>query len=217
MLRFSSERQLQRATLAMVSAMAIFAIGFYILQNNTRVIGGEIAISKMVWLSYAVLFWLALPQLILLDRRTPEFLGQGFRYLLVLMVVRGMAELLMLYVFNNWSPLYGIAHDVICMTGMALLLIRAIRAGEFQTGMQTRILFFHGIVTALIFIPEIYFAWYMQIHFNTQGGQAIYFVPDISEHRRVLFITAGVDIALTIYLPIFLRNWFHAKTQSNRT
>jgi hypothetical protein len=55
--------------------------------------------------------------------------------------------------------------------------------------------------------PEIYYAWYMQAHFQTRGGNAIYFVPDDGQHVVALAVTAAVDIALIAYLAAFLPAW----------
>lgn len=217
MSKFTSERQFHRAMLILVVVLLVSALGFYFLQNHIGLIGGKIALSKMVWLTYAVLFWLGFPLFIALDSRTSVMLGHGFRFLLMSMVVRGFVELWMLYVSNNWSPLYGIAHDVFCIIGLVFFLTRAWQTGEPRASQPSGELFVHGIVTTLLFLPEIYFAWYMRINFNTQGGNAIYFVPDVPQHFLVLLITISIDIILTIYLVLFLRYGFYGQTNSKHT
>jgi hypothetical protein len=217
MSKFTSECQFQRAMLVMVVILVVGALGFYFLQNYIGLIGGKIALSKMVWLAYAVLFWLGFPLFIVLDPRTSVMLGHVFRFLLMSMVARGFVEFWMLYVSNNWSPLYGIAHDVFCIAGLVFFLTRAWQNSEWRACQPSGELFIHGIVTTLLFLPEIYFAWYMRMNFNTQGGNAIYFVPDVPQHKLVLIITASIDIVLTIYLMLFLRYWFYGQTNSKHT
>jgi len=209
MSRFISERRLTHVSLSYFATLLAVAFGFRALQNHIGVIGGEIALSKLIWLAYAITFWIALPMLIVMDARTPTSIRKSFRYLLAWMLLRAVAEMVMLYVTKNWSPIYGIAHDVICMAGMLLLLAPSRSA---ITNRLSFTVWLHGIVTATLFLPEIYFAWYMHTHFNTQGSHAVYFVPDSVEHRRVLFVTGVVDIVLAVYLPIFLMRWLNVKT-----
>ncbi|PWF46114.1 hypothetical protein C7C56_016485 [Massilia glaciei] len=205
-----------RATAATVAVLALFAAAFWYLQNVAGLIGGEIAPAKLAWLCFALLFWLGLPLLIICDPRTPPRLAQAFGSLLALMAARGVVELVMLYVFHNWSPHYGIAHDLLCAAVLAYFLALAWREGEHRGGKLASTLSLHGIVTTLMFVPEIWFAYYMHTNFGTMGGEAIYFVPDAEKHRHVLNVTAGVVAALAIYLPLFLGFWFHGPTLRHR-
>jgi hypothetical protein len=210
MLTFTSERQLARSALAIIAGLVASGYGFRLLQNQFGVIGGVISLPKLVWLGLALLFWLALPVLIVADVRTPPKIRRAFAWLLALMGARAAIEFVMLYITKNWSPLYGMGHDVICLCALIVCLSRAWLAGEPGSGPVARTLFVHGIVTSLMFIPEIWFAWYMHANFNTQGGQAIYFVPDTELHRQVLRVTSWVVLALIAYLPLFLGYWLHA-------
>ncbi len=216
MLKFTSDRQLVLVTASAIAVLFASACGFYFLQNNLGVTGGAIALPKLVWLAYALLFWFALPILIACDKRTPPILTRGFTGLFLLMIGRGVAELVMLYVLKNWSPIYGIAHDIVCMLTMSYFLTRAWIAGEVRATQLARSLFVHGIVTSIMFIPEIGFAWYMRTNFITQGSNAIYFVPDSAQHSVVLWFTTCIDIILTIYIPLFIRNWFYVPDRSHR-
>lgn len=217
MLKFTSERQLARTSIAMVAGLVAGAGAFYFLQNRLGVIGGEIALPKLMWLGYALLFWLGLPLLVVCDVRSPPLLARAFAWLLALMAARAVIEGVMLYITKNWSPLYGIAHDLICMAAMAVFLARAWLAGEPRTIPVARTLFLHGIVTSVLFFPEMWFAMYMHTNFNTQGAQAIYFVPDSEQHKTALRVTSAVVLALTVYLPLFLGSWLHDPARRHRS
>lgn len=217
MLKFTSERQLARTSIAMIAGLVACAGGFYFLQNQLGVIGGEIALPKLMWLGYALLFWLGLPLLIVGDRRSPPIIARTFAWLLALMVARVVIEGVMLYITKNWSPLYGIGHDLICLAAMAFFLVRAWLAGEARSGPVARTLFLHGIVTSVLFFPEMWFALYMHSNFHTQGAQAIYFVPDSEQHRTALRVTSAVVVALTVYLPLFLGSWLHDPARRHRS
>lgn len=213
MSKFISKR-FNICVVVMVVFMAIVSLDFYYLQNNSGRIGGEIALSKMVWLTYAILFWIGLPLLISLNSHVLARLKTAFIFLLVSMLLRGLVELWMLYFSKNWSPVYGIMHDVFCILGLGFFLWRAWETTDLSANSPSRIWFIHGIISTLIFIPEIYYAWYMYNNFNTVGGNAIYFVPNILLHNQVLFITASVNVLLTIYLVLFFRYLFYGQSKS---
>lgn len=201
-----SETVLRSASNALIALLLISGLLFHLLQNRLHIIGGKIALAKLLWLGLAILLWVGLPLLLALDGRLGRWLRYAFAFLFVSMAVRGIIELWMLYVSKNWSPAYGILHDLLCMAGLLLFLALAWQAGEIRLHAGVAL---HGVVTTLLFIPEIYFAWYMRSNFNTKGGAAIYFVPDETKHRRVLRMTASIDMMLLLYLPVFLYHWCH--------
>jgi hypothetical protein len=213
-----SERRLRVVALWAVAAIALTSIAFHLLQNRMALTGGGIAWPKSVWLGCTILFWFVLPALLASDARLAAAWRMPFAVLLILMGLRGVVELWMLYVSHNWSPFYGIAHDVVCLAALWGLALRA-AAGTphlWQAGLQ-RTVFVHAIATGLLFIPEIYFAWYMQANFRTQGEHPLYFVPDDAAHARVLALTTASDAFAVLYLPGFLYAWLHGKTKVARS
>ena len=208
---FTSERRLSAAAWGAVAALCVAAVLFYPLQNEYRPIGGEISVPKLCWLASAILLWFILPALIAADPRLAPQWRRPFIVLFYLMLARGLFEGWMLYVAHNWSPWYGIAHDLACAAALAGGIVRL----RPQTALE-RLTRLHLGVTALMFAPEIYFAWYMQAHFNTQGASAIYFVPDDPAYAVVLRVTTGVVTFLGVYFPLFLFHWLHGAPARNR-
>lgn len=208
-----SERRLRVAVPLALAAMAVFAVAFHALQNRGALVGGEIAFSKAAWLALALLMWLVLPAFLVLDARLPWSVRAPFAGLLALMGARGVVEPFMLYLFHNWTPWYGIGHDVLCMAAIILTAWHFRDRGDPPLGANVSAIRVHTVVTALTFIPEIYYAWYMQAHFNTRGGEAIYYVPDNGLHDLALGITASVDIALVAYLGWFVPTWLHGQAE----
>jgi hypothetical protein len=213
-----SEARLRVGALFAVGATLLCALAFHAAQNRFALTGGNVALCKGIWLGLAVLFWLVLPALILADARIAPALKQPFGLLLLLMGARGAAELLMLYVFRNWSPFYGIAHDLLCV---ALLWGWCFRRRGLRTaghGVQrASALWRHAWFTGALFVPEIYYAWYMQAHFTTRGASPVYFVPDDAAHSQVLAVTTVVDAAALAYLCLFLFAWLHGNAQRTRS
>jgi hypothetical protein len=210
---FASERRLGGATWGAVGALIAAAVAFHWLQNEVRPVGGEISWPKLFWLAYAIFLWFILPGLIAADPRLPRAWRRPFFALFLLMLARGVVEGWMLYVSLNWSPWYGIGHDLVCA---ALLFASAAALRAVAASRLERLMLAHLCVTALMFGPEIYFAWYMQAHFNTQGEDAIYFVPDDPAYAVVLRATTAAVAFLTLYLPVFLVQWLHGAPERNR-
>jgi hypothetical protein len=213
MSRFASDIAFRRFAISTVGVTIGAALVFCAVQNYGGIVGGAISLPKALWLGLAILFWFVLPFLIVLDRRTPAFWNATFLMLLVLMAVRGVAELPMMYWLKNWRPIYGIAHDVLCIGSLSVAVaVHAWKRDRIDSP-QSRLFQVHGIATATLFIPEIYFAWYMYTNFSTTGRSAIYFVPSDPRYAVVLTVTTVVDCLASAYLIYFLFNWLYASVK----
>jgi hypothetical protein len=96
-------------------ALVFVGIGFYYRQNAGLQVGGEISAVKMLWLFYAIAAWFVLPAFLWRDARLAVPVRRLFGAFWIAMAVRGIAELVLLYFFQHWHPLYGISHDVFCI------------------------------------------------------------------------------------------------------
>ena len=206
----SSERAVTRAALGGVAAVAALAAAFYWVQNQYRPIGGEVSAAKAAWLGCAILFWIVLPAVLVGDARLAPAVRRPFAALLALMLARAPVELWMLYFSLNWSPWYGIMHDAACLALLVAWLVPLLRA---QWPPRERCVIAHLAFTAALFLPEMYFAWYMQHHFSTQGEAAVYFVPDDPVYAQVLRATTATVVVATLYLPFFLVRWLNASIE----
>jgi hypothetical protein len=199
---FASERALRRTAGAAIVLLAASAAIFYQAQNTLRPVGGDISIVKLLWLAGAILLWGVLPPLLLADPRLGLRLRRAFAVLAALMLARAVVEGWMLYITLNWSPWYGIAHDALCAAVLLAFAARSLPRNPLEVTVRV-----HLLVTAAFFVPEMYFAWYMQAHFITQGEAAVYFVPDDAVYADVLRATTIAVVCLAIYLPLFLGRW----------
>ena len=199
---FASEAALRRATWVALGLVTGAAAAFYIAQNRLGPVGGQIALVKLIWLAGAVLLWGVLPLLLMGDARLGAYLRGAFAALAALMLARATIEGWMLYVTLDWSPWYGIGHNALCVAVLAGLAA-ACRPRNALEKLARR----HLAASAAFFVPETYFAWYMQAHFVTAGPRAVYFVPGDASHVQVLLITAITVVILAAYLAVFLRRW----------
>ena len=191
-------------TWVVLAIIVLLAAGFYTVQNSGRLHGGEIALPKLIWLSYAIFFWYCLPLLLILDKR----IGAGWRTIysvfLVNMLIRAVIELIMMYTYRNWSPYYGIAHDVFSIALLAGLLL------VYRNHVKTDIFFGFVVIVLLMFLVEIAFVLYMLANV-IESGSAVYFVPDGDGHGFILGVTWLVVFVLTAYLFMFTRRWFRGR------
>jgi len=211
-----SSNPLACAVLLSLAALGVAAGVFYGTQNAAGRIGGAISPQKMMWLVYALALWGVIPLAIALDRRGSVCLRQAFGALFALMLLRAPVELWMLYVSRNWSPWYGIAHDLVCTGVLLIFMLQAWRGRLWRTA-PNGWLAVHLAVTTAAFAAEIYFAHYMTRHFVTAGDAAIYFVPADARYSEVLRVTAVVVVGLSLYLPLFLWGWLFGASGSKRT
>lgn len=180
--------------------MAIIAGGFYFVQNSGLLAGGEIALSKLIWLAFAILFWFFIPFLFLIDNRTPVVWQYIFRIFLFNMLLRAIIELYMMYVSNNWNPYYGIVHNVFTITLLIYLVFSS------PQNLSSNILFGYAMTLLMMFGVEILFVFYM-IFNVTESNTVVYFVPGNDNHFNIIMLTWLVVTLLSIYLLFFSRRW----------
>ena len=190
--------------LAVFSIIFVAATGFYFAQNSGRMEGGEIALPKLIWLSYAVLFWFCLPVLLIMDKRIRPGWRKIYVLFLVNMLFRAVIELLMMYVYRNWSPYYGIAHDVFSIALLGSLLL------VYRNELKPDIFFGFAVTVLCMLLVEIVFVLYMLANV-VESGTTIYFVPNGDGHADILNITWLVVLVLTAYVYIFTRRWLRGE------
>jgi hypothetical protein len=166
--------------LAATAALVLFSAVFYWRQNHRGQIGGAISLAKMLWLDYAIVAWFVIPALLI--RSTTGAWQRLFTIHLLNFGVRAVIELILLYVFVKWSPVYGIAHDLFSIT---LITFLAPRDGSILA---------HYAWTLRIGLSfEIIFA--ALFHRLTSKERAIYFASNEPRFRFINVLTALVDAA----------------------
>lgn len=201
---FTSERQ-KKITLG-VLLLTLFGVGsfFYSYQNVGNLPGGNIALSKVLWLGCIIFFWFFAPLLLLLEKG----INKTDRWLLQLHManvwIRGFIELFMMYQYQNWQPTYGISHDILSMIGLLILVVFC------RNRLSSFIKYFLIVITMTFFI-EACFAQYMLTYVNNENSP-VFFVPAGSEHQIILTITWFVLIFLSGYLIYFIKYFLRNKT-----
>lgn len=174
------------------------AVVFYWLQNSGQLLGGKIALPKLFWLVYAIVLWFLIPGFLVKRKQTPRHWRTVFGWFLINMLLRGVVELYLMYVTVNWSPYYGIAHDLFSIVVLGWLLVFV----RHNIHMDCYLGYAAVLITTLMI--ESVFVMYM-INAVSADGHRVYFVPDDASHSVILSFTWVVVLLLSVYLVDFGR------------
>ena len=196
----------------LISLLLIGAVGlaFYRGQNNSARIGGGISAPKAIWLTYAVYVWFFMTPILALESNV----ALHFRIILgtfaVSMWIRGVAELLMLYIWKNWRPPYGIAHNILSifiLVGGCFLYIDklSLQADNLSQWLLGYIIF---LIAAMV--CETYYAirFHDTVQGQTTGDTGIWFASaDQAKFQRINTITAICNTPLVGFTLAFILTW----------
>ncbi len=183
--------------------VSVFAILYKKKQNGPHpMTGGPISTPKAFWLAYTVTTWFFFPFLFLLNPEIVSPLKVMIGFHLLSWWLRGPLELVMIYKWFNWTPKYGISHDLFHLLGLSSLWIYFYQEILSSSGLN---LLAHAFVLVTIFatIAEISFAYlFLIIRSEQEEKENIYFASDdpkwIFINRLTLTVVIGVMSHLII-------------------
>lgn len=173
-------------------------------QNRAHAMGGKISNPKLLWLFFAIWFWLFECAVLAFEPSLPS----GYRIILgvhaLSMWLRGGVEMVMLYVTRNWRPPIGITHDVLCILtvlGLAVALPLPLDSawGLFAPALVFMLLF-------SLFVEVLYAALFFQaVEGKTTGDKGIWFASeDEARFRRINRITTGFNVPQVLFQLVLL-------------
>lgn len=180
----ATERLIHRLLLLGILGLGAAGLLFYQIQNQAALPGGDVAAVKVAWLGTVLFCWYWFPLVLLLDRR----LGTARRLVALFlgnMLARAVAELTMMYLWHNWHPFLGMAHDL--FSALFALYLASRVQGSSHVRQYLRVM-------ALLFLVETGFAAYMYL--QVQGEGPVYYVPADGAHTPILALT-GLAVAST--------------------
>jgi hypothetical protein len=160
--------------------ISVSAISYRNKQNGVNPwTGGPISWPKAFWLNYTIQTWFILP-LIFVFASIPFFLKQILLFHLISWWIRGPLELVMIYRWFNWSPRYGISHDLLHILGCGALVF--IHRDEWATLQFGSVAFLASLLVVMILITtcaEISFAiLFLRLRTLQEKNDKIYFASD---------------------------------------
>lgn len=158
--------------------------------------GGPISTPKSFWLAYTVTTWFFLPFLFIISPTVILPIKYIIYFHLLSWWARGPLELVMIYKWFNWTPKYGISHDLFHIVGLVALYYinrNEIVALNPMSNMAIAFIF----VTTLATVAEISFAYlFLKARSEAEEKDNIYFASDdpkwIFINRLTLVVVCGV-------------------------
>ena len=196
----------QGCIVASLSVLIIIGSVFFVRQNQTEQMGGRIATAKMLWLLYVIFVWFLLSPVLSFDESLLPPIRILFGVISILMWVRGLVELCMMYIFKNWRPPYGIAHDILCCLSLGLGMLWYLSGWTTFSQVDIWMIAMLSVVL-LTFVLETYYAviFYQIVGEHTTGEDGVWFANrEDPRFRQVVRITALWNILLYIFLVLFL-------------
>lgn len=185
-----------------------FARMFYVKQNSGKIVGGKVSIPKALWLGYAIGSWYFVPFLFLTWGEVDPWLKIIFVGHLMSWWVRAPIELIMIYKYFNWTPIYGITHDVLHILMLVGLYfwrfgINAVTSMTAPNQLAVAYIW----VTVLALVMEITFAYlFRKTRSFEKEAHKIYFASDDPVYRMINRLTRGTVIFVYTHflLQLFL-------------
>ena len=168
--------------LILLNPLITFAIGFSFFkkQNSKKAwTGGPISKPKSHWLAFTVWNWFFLPFFFLLTSEFPSQLVLFFVFHLISWWLRGPLELFMIYKWFNWSPRYGIAHDLFHFFTGLCILVMTFEMSVLNESAMALSAFILSVLILLTTLFETAFAYlFKSTRTKEEEEQNIYFASD---------------------------------------
>ncbi len=152
--------------------------GYYVykLQQKGNQIGGAISRAKSFWLSYVLFNYLALSIVLLIYTPADFPFYYGLLVFVILIYFRSIVQMLMMYKFKNWKPLYGIGSNLFFFLVTLFFLIHDFTSLIFSDW-QLLILPLFLVKICMLLLCDSYYAYvfHKAVGNATTGDQAIWF------------------------------------------
>ena len=164
-------------------------------QNSGKMVGGNISLPKSFWLSFTIGTWFFLP-FTFYGMDVESGIMNVIHFHLLSFWIRGVLELFMIYKWFNWSPRYGISHDLFHLIG--LITIVYLYWPDQITIATLLVLFFSG----LLIVSTIFETVFAILFFRIRGEEKhkIYFADDSQEWKFVNSLTTIANYICYGYL-----------------
>ena len=190
--------------LGSLGACVVAALWFRSKQNRAHAMGGKISNPKLLWLFFAIWFWLFECAVFAFEPSLPSGYRIIFGVHAASMWLRGVLEMVMLYVTRNWRPPIGIGHDLLCIVTVLFLALALPLPLDSSWG-----LFAPALVAMLLFslgVEVLYAALFFQaVEGKTTGEKGIWFASeDEARFRRINRITTAFNVPQLAFQLVLL-------------
>jgi hypothetical protein len=171
--------------LLLKTALGFFLSGlmFYFIQNHLNLVGGSISLPKALWLQWALFIFFAVPFFMWHDPKISLPWRKAWCLLSLNFVIRGAAELFLIYGARGWDCFYGIGHDLFSLFLAFILILRMHKPKDSRDRLNHPFIWIYGVTL----IMEAWNAWQFSLLANPTDG--IYFAAGTESFRFVNLTT----------------------------
>jgi hypothetical protein len=145
---------------------------FMAIQNSTAAVGGHISLPKALWLDWTLTTFYVIPFFLWRNQVLTGPVRSLFGWLLLSFVLRGVAELIVIYATHAWRCVEGISHNGLTLVLAACLFLRLSR--DLPSKDRRALGFLLIYVVTLVF--ESINAW--QFSLLADPGKGVYFAAN---------------------------------------
>jgi hypothetical protein len=180
------------------------SLAFMLVQNSSHAVGGHISLPKALWLDWTLTTFYILPFFLWRNGALGAPVRVLFGWLLISFLLRGVAELIVIYTTHAWRCLDGIAHNGLTLALAAFLFLRV---PQKLSAADRRALGFLLIYIATLAFESVN-AW--QFSLLADPGKGIYFAANTPHFA---FVNQLTWMELALLWPWFI--WLLWKTHND--
>jgi hypothetical protein len=185
--------------------MTTISIGYHLRQNGKSVLGGNISVAKSFWLGYAfyhyfiysfILYWFIFP----------SELKQLMLMITIWFYFRMLAQGVMMFVLKNWSPKYGISHNILSsILIFSCIIYQGINYSKYDSSEILMVLLFLFNLLLIAIVDTIYARKFFNIIGNrTKGDQAIWYASNDERYSQINMLTIRNNYFFVLYSLVLI-------------
>lgn len=152
---------------------------FYLKQNGDQAwTGGSISWPKSFWLAYTTTTWFLFPMVLFFQPDFPEALKELFIFHLASWWIRGLLELVMIYKWYNWTPRYGICHDIFHILFCSFFLYKAVQHFDLDNTVSLLAVVFSGMIIFATCAEILFAVMFLKFRSRQEASENIYFASN---------------------------------------
>jgi hypothetical protein len=187
-----------------VVVLLMTSLTFMLVQNSSHAVGGHISLPKALWLDWTLTTFYVIPFFLWKNPALSPQIKALFGWLLLSFLLRGVAELIVIYTTHAWRCIDGISHNGFTITLAALLFLRV---PQNLSSVDRRALGFLLLYVATLVFESIN-AW--QFSLLADPGKGIYFAANTPHFA---FVNQLTWMELACLWPWFI--WFLWSTHND--
>lgn len=190
---------------------ALICFWYYKRQASGSRIGGPISVPKVIWLFLTTYHYFMLAPCLYLGLYPAPTLALGLSAFCLLIGFRMVLQLLLMFFFKVWTPIWGISLNGLYVVTLLLILLLG---PVFQLeSIPNLMVFFTLLVLVCMMVLDSYYAWSFRalVGQQTKGSEAIWYASDTEpkfeklNHQTRIFnlfflLFTGVEFVLIVLL-----------------